>query len=76
MPSVDATNIGLTYTFARINTGSVIVDAADSDLIADSTAGGTIYCNTAGQTYATISLRLITATQWAIVGAHGTWTTT
>jgi hypothetical protein len=76
LPSVDATNVGTFYTFVKIGAGKVTIDAADSDLIADSSAGGTIYDSQASETYATITLQLVSATQWVITGFNGTWTTT
>lgn len=76
LPSVDATNIGGWFTIVKLGAGQVTIDAPDSDLIADSSAGGTIYNNVAAETYAVITLQLVSATQWVIVSAHGTWTTT
>jgi hypothetical protein len=76
LPSVDATNVGTFYTFVKIGAGKVTIDATDSDLIADSSAGGTIYDSQAAETYANITLQLVSATQWVITGFNGTWTTT
>lgn len=76
LPSVDASNIGLWFTFVKTNAGTLTIDAADSDKISDSGAGDTIYDDQAGEVYATITLQLVSATQWAIIGADGTWVTT
>jgi len=78
LPSVDAGDVGGWFRFVKASTasGTLTVDAADSDIIADSSAGGTIYDDEATETYATITIQLAAATQWVITGAHGSWTTT
>jgi hypothetical protein len=81
LPSVDSgdvddTDEALVYTFVKVAAGKLIIDAADSDIIADSSAGGTIYNDQAGETYATITITLVTATQWVIKGGDGIWSTT
>ena len=76
LPSVVAGDVGTSYVLAKIGAGKVIIDASDSDTIGGSSAGGTVYDDEAGETYATITLQLISATQWAILGYHGTWVTT
>jgi len=76
LPSVGAGDVGLWFTFIKLGAGKLTIDAADSDVIADSGAGDTIYDDIAGETYATITLVLVSETQWAITGAHGTWVTT
>ena len=77
LPSVDAGNIGYVLTFIKLGAGQVTIDAADADTIHDSSAGGTIYNAQAGETYATITLMLVSATQWAITGVSGIgWITT
>ena len=76
LPSVAAANIGGWLRFIKTGIGTLTVDAADADLIADSGAGDTIYNSVALETYATLTIMLVTATQWVIIGAHGTWVTT
>jgi hypothetical protein len=75
LPSVSASDIGTRYTFANENTGRVTIQTADSDVISDSAGGGTIYSDTNGPA-AQITIELVSATEWAIIGADGTWTTT
>jgi hypothetical protein len=75
LPSVDASNIGVWYTFVKANNGSLIIDAADTDLINDSSAGGTIYDAQTNETYAVITVELVSATNWVAYGGTGTWTT-
>ncbi len=77
LPSVSSADVGLHFVCVNTCTssGRLTIDAADSDTIADSGAGDTIY-NDNSEPYATISLVLATATQWVITGAHGTWVTT
>jgi hypothetical protein len=76
LPSVGSGNVGCHFYFAKINTGKLIIDAADSDKIADSGAGDTIYNDQTGEIYATIHLVLVSETQWAIYGMDGIWSTT
>jgi len=75
LPSVAAGDIGIWFTFAKVNTGKVTIQAADSDIIADSSAGGTIYDDMITM-YDSITLQLVSATQWVITGLDGTWVTT
>lgn len=74
LPSVSSANIGLQFTIIKLGTGQVTIDAADSDTIEDSGAGDTIYC--IDETNATISLLLVSDTEWVITYANGTWITT
>lgn len=74
LPSVSSSDVGFECTVVKLGAGQVTIDAADSDLIEDSGAGDTIYCN--DETIATITLKLVTETQWIIKFASGTWTTT
>ncbi len=75
LPSVDATNVGLRYTFGVMDGFKLNIDPADADTIDDSTAT-TGDISTTGQ-YNTITLELASVTEWIISGgANGTWTTT
>lgn len=76
LPSVDASHIGGWFRFVKLGSGNLTIEAADSDKIADSGVGDTIYNDEPTQTYATLTLLLVSATQWAITEGHGTWTTT
>lgn len=76
LPSVDSGHIGARFIIWKLGSGKVTIDAADSDTIMDSTAGGTIYNSSSTETWACLILRLETATQWGIQGGVGTWTTT
>ncbi|MHB9133650.1 MAG: hypothetical protein ACYDBB_21510 [Armatimonadota bacterium] len=76
LPSVTAGDIGKSVTIIKHGAGAVIVDAPDADTIADSGAGGTIYCDVSEETYATITLMLTTETHWDTIAGHGTWITT
>ena len=75
LPSVSSSDIGAWFRVVKLGSGQVTVDAADSDTIADSTAGGTIYNSQSGQDYATITIQLANSTEWVITKAQGTWTT-
>jgi hypothetical protein len=74
LPSVNSTHLGYEYTVVKLGSGTVIIDAADSDRIQDSGAGDTIYCSDSG--IASITLKLVTSTLWIIYYANGTWITT
>ncbi|KKW19691.1 MAG: hypothetical protein UY62_C0070G0005 [Parcubacteria group bacterium GW2011_GWF2_50_9] len=76
LPSVTAADIGATITVVKLGAGKVTIDAAASTYISDSTSGGTIYNNAVSPAYATITLRLVTATQWMIIGGEGSWIAT
>jgi hypothetical protein len=73
LPAGAAGNLGLTFTFSNINTGklTIQVEALSSDKIADSTANG--YIESATDSIAQITIRLVAANQWVIIGAQGTW---
>lgn len=78
LPSVTASDIGTTYTFAKVRRDSkLIIQANDSDYIADSGAGCTIYTDLQhGIEFATLTLTLIQADRWGIITGNGTWFTT
>ena len=76
LPSVDGSNLGTRYTFVKSNSGQLNIQCADSDTIVDSGAGQKLYNSQTNEDFATVTIELITATKWAIVGACGTWVTT
>lgn len=75
LPSVAGGDVGTWFTFVKAGTGTLLLDAADSDTIDDSAAGAGIYNEQADETFATMTLQLVTETKWAITGARGIWTT-
>jgi len=77
LPSVGAGDVGLTFTFTSIGAGKCTIQTSDSDRIDDSAGGGYISMTYAGvgNELPTVTLRLVSATMWAIVGANGTITT-
>ena len=77
LPSVAAGDIGKVITFIKLGAGQVTIATADTDTIHDSSAGGTLTNAQAGETYASVTLMLTTASQWSIVGISGVgWVTT
>ena len=77
LPSVGSADIGTEFTFATIGSGKTIIDPADADTIDDSTAStGNISATAAAGVVPTITIQLVSETQWAIKAANGTWTTT
>jgi len=77
LPSVGSAEDGARLTIVKLGAGQVTIQAADSDLIGESSAGGTLYNSVAGEIYATVSLEYVHGSvKWVVRGAHGTWTTT
>lgn len=78
LPSVSTIDIGTTYTFAKVKRESKLtIKANDSDYIADSGAGCTIYSDIQnGIEFATLTLTLIQSDRWGIITGNGTWFTT
>lgn len=77
LPSVDSNDLGLTYSFARVNNScKLVIRANDSDHIADSGPGCTIYCNNPNIEYSTLTITLIQNDRWAIINGNGIWITT
>ena len=76
LPSVSSADIGAVVKVVKLGAGKVTIDAADTDTIADSGAGDTIYNNAATPPYASLELMLVTDTQWAIIDGNGSWITT
>jgi len=75
LPSVDAGNIGAQFVIVKLGAGRVTIQAAAGTYISDSSYGGTIYNNAVVPPYASITLRLATATQWVLIGGEGSWIT-
>jgi len=76
LPSVAAGDIGTWVIIHKMGAGNMTINAADSDLVNDSSAGGSISNSVAAQTYGVITLALITATKWRQQGFPlGTWVT-
>jgi hypothetical protein len=75
LPSVDTPQIGGWFRVIKLGAGDVTVQAADSDTINGGVAGGSIICNVAGETFAYITLRLVSATAWVIESGMGSWNT-
>ena len=74
LPSVAAGDVGLWITIHKLGAGNLVINAADSDVINDSSPGGSISNTVAAQTYACIGLILVTATEWRQRGFPlGTW---
>ena len=67
--------VGVTYTFVKINTGTLVIQAGTGQKIQDSSSGGTLTDSLSTEIWATITLRCITSTLWVVIGATGTWST-
>ncbi len=77
LPSISAADIGKRFHFASTGTGKLIINPADADTIDDSTASsGDISATSAAGVIVTLSIEVVSATEYAILqGANGTWTT-
>ncbi len=75
LPAVSAADIGATVTIVKLGLGAVAVVATGGAYIEDSTANGAIYNSVPALAYASITLRLVTATQWQPIDAQGAWVT-
>jgi len=74
-PSVDLEDDGKKVKIIKANTGKVTNQASDSDLMGDSSAGGTCY-NDTSEIYAWLEFEYVDAITTWIFSGHGTWTTT
>lgn len=77
LPSVAAANLGDWIILVRLGTANrLLIQAADTDTILDSSAGGTIECSDATYDLSAFSPLLLTATRWgAGPGCFGIWDT-
>jgi hypothetical protein len=64
---------GLIYSFAKVVAQDIVIDAADGDYIADSSASGNI-SNVADETWGYLTLLAVSASMWLVFG-NGTWKT-
>jgi hypothetical protein len=76
LPAGATGDIGGWFSFIKLGAGSLIIAAQGSDIISDSgSPSATLTDAVVGETYATVTLQLVTATKWAITGGDGSWTT-
>ncbi|MDD3580610.1 MAG: hypothetical protein PHW74_06285 [Desulfobacca sp.] len=74
LPSVSATEVGKRLTLVKASDQELKLTAADSDKIGSSGEGGYIFNDQAlEKDVASVTIRLLTATQWFIVAKVGTW---
>ena len=77
LPSVSATEDGKRITLSKIGAGKVTIQCADTDTIGDSSAGGSLYCDTAAETSSNVTIEYVhTNTNWMIISDFGTWVST
>jgi len=65
---------GLMYSFAKVVAQDMIIDAADGDYIADSSASGTISNTRDSEVWGFITLLAVSSSMWLVYG-NGTWVT-
>lgn len=77
LPSVGSSEDGRRITVMKLGAGKVTIQAADTDKIIDSSAGGTIYDDMAAEIYAVLVLEYVhSTTTWVSISGTGSWTTT
>lgn len=68
----------LQYTFVKTAAGTLTIDPGTDNFIGNGAASATMADSTAGETYATLTIRLISSATsvntWAIISGFGTWT--
>jgi hypothetical protein len=74
LPSVGS--VGAVVTVVKLGAGRVTVDAPAGIYIGVSSSGGTIYSTNVSPNYASVTLRQVTATYWAVISSYGTWSAT
>lgn len=76
MPSVDTDQLASKIKFKHYGTGKLTLQAADSDTIDNSSAGGSIYHQQSGISQeGSITLQLVKSTHWAVNDILGPWFT-
>lgn len=70
LPTTDlAAHVGCWFTFANIGTGTLEIEGPGGSVkVADN-----VQITSGDNVFPTVTLQLISATQWSIIGAHGTW---
>lgn len=57
----------------RIGTGRLIITADASSAIEHSSLGGSLYCEETKRVAANVTLEVVAANQWGIIGGTGLW---
>lgn len=73
LPSVESTDVGSIINIMKLGTGHLRIQAADSDVIGNSSAGGAIVSAEPDRVGANISLFLEAETRWSINAGLGIW---
>lgn len=76
LPSVDGNDVGIGCILVKSGAGKLTLQTSDLDTINDSSAGGTLYNALAGETWAAVIIKLITATKWIAFPLGTGWITT
>ncbi len=73
LPSVESSDIGGMLTIYKLGTGHLRIQAADSDTIGNSTAGGAILTAEPSRPGMNIKLQLQSETKWFATAGYGIW---
>ena len=75
LPSIGATDIGCPLCVVRLGSGRVTIQAADADVLENSSAGGAVFCEEASRGAANLWLRVVSATKYMFEQGCGIWKT-
>lgn len=73
LPTANAQDIDCWLTIVRTGTGRLTINCDSLCRIEYSSLGGSIWCTETKRRAANVTLQLINATQWGIIGATGVW---
>ncbi len=75
-----SSKVGFVCTVCHKNAGTTTIDAGTGNFLGAGGAGKTLTNSTAAETYANITVKLISSAAsvntWEIIGGHGTWVST
>jgi hypothetical protein len=74
LPYVDGSNLGIWYTFVKLGSGAVTIKAYGTDVIAESSPGGTATNSQATELFSSITIQFVSVGKWIITASTGTWT--
>ena len=73
LPSISSADIGKHLEIVKLGAGNLIINAADSDTILTSAAGGNISNSVAGEIGAFVKLVVDIETKWNVIAIYGIW---
>jgi hypothetical protein len=71
LPDIDG-EVGISFTFVKLVSSGILIDANAGQYIADSVSGGRL-SNTTSDLYAAITVISVSSTVWYVDGGQGIW---